>query len=152
MKQRFYIDTSVFGGLFEPEFERESVLLFDMVKNGQVVCLSSDFMESELVRAPRHVRSYFENMLDAYKEKIIVTSEVLKLAQMYIDEKVIGKTSFGDCVHIAAATIYRADVLVSWNFKHIVNLCRVRDYNIVNMKRGYPVLNIRSPKEIVGSL
>ena len=153
MKQRFYVDTSVFGGVYEPEFERESNQFFDLVKAGRIVCLCSDVMERELGKAPPHVREFFENDLsDADKERFIVSSEALELAQAYIDEKVIGKKHLGDCVHIAAATIKMADVLVSWNFRHIVGLSRVRDYNIVNMKRGYPVLNIRSPREIVGSL
>jgi hypothetical protein len=154
MVQRFFVDTSVFGGVFEPEFQRESNLLFDMVKGGRIVCLYSDVVRDEVMKAPEHVREFFTDELPGeYKEMVVVTSEVLELAQMYIDEKVIGEKHLGDCVHIAAATIYRAAVLVSWNFRHIVGLSRVRDYNIVNMKRGYPVLNIRSPREIVaGSL
>jgi len=47
------------------------------------------------------------------------------------------------------ATINRADVLISWNFKHIVNLKRIHGYNAVNLKLGYPILEIRSPKEII---
>jgi hypothetical protein len=152
MVQRFYLDTSVIGGVFEPEFERESVMFFELVKAGLVICLCSDVMEQELEKAPEYVRNFFEDVSDTHKERVVVTSEVLKLAQAYIDEKVIGEKNVGDCVHIAAATVYRADVLISWNFRHIVGLSRVRDYNIVNMKRGYRVLNIRSPREVAGAL
>jgi len=67
-----------------------------------------------------------------------------------IYEKVVGKTSFDDCVHIALATIYKADVLVSWNFKHIVNIYRIRGYNSVNLRLGYSTLEIRSPQDIIG--
>ena len=52
-------------------------------------------------------------------------------------------------MHIATATVHRADLLVSWNFKHIVNVFRVRGYNAINLRLGYPILNIHSPKEIV---
>ena len=69
---------------------------------------------------------------------------------MYVDDKVVGETSLDDCIHIATATIHRVDLLVSWNFKHIVNVYRIRGYNSVNLKLGYPLINIHSPKEIVG--
>ena len=149
MKQRFYMDTSVWGGLFDKEFEQETTLLFNMVKSGQILCLYSDIIESELVKAPENVRTFFETFSNEQKEKIAITPEVLKLAETYVNENVVGKTSFDDCVHIATATVHRADLLVSWNFKHIVNVYRVRGYNAINLKLGYPILNIHSPKEIV---
>ena len=52
-------------------------------------------------------------------------------------------------MHIAIATIYNADVLASWNFKHIVNLNRIRLYNSINMRIGYKILEIRTPREIL---
>jgi hypothetical protein len=152
MVQRFFVDTSVFGGVYEPEFERESNLIFDMVKGGRVVCVYSNAVEDELANAPEKVWEFFEGLPTTYKEIVIVTPEVNNLAQAYIDEKVVGKTSFVDCTHIAAATIYGATMLVSWNFKHIVGINRVRGYNLVNMNRGYRVLNIRSPREVVGAI
>ena len=74
---------------------------------------------------------------------------MLGLTSLYITEKIVVQTSYDDCVHIALATINRADVLISWNFKHIVNLKRIHGYNAVNLKLGYPILEIRSPKEII---
>jgi hypothetical protein len=60
---------------------------------------------------------------------------------------VVGLTSYADCLHIALATINRADFLVSWNFKHIVNVKRIRGYNAINIKKGYKQLEIRSHRE-----
>ena len=71
------------------------------------------------------------------------------LADRYIEEKVVGATSRADCQHIAIATLNRVDVLVSWNFKHIVNLKRIKGYNSVNLRNNYPMLEIRSPLEIL---
>lgn len=71
------------------------------------------------------------------------------LADNYIKEKVVGRTSKNDCLHIGMATVAKVDLLVSWNFKHIVNIYRIRGYNAVNIKLGFPVLEIRSPKDIV---
>ncbi|MCW5912128.1 MAG: hypothetical protein KIT62_13730 [Cyclobacteriaceae bacterium] len=81
---------------------------------------------------------------------MIITDEALALAKRYIDENVVGKTSFDDCIHIALATIHKADILVSWNFKHIVNVYRIRGYNSINLRSGYQTLEIRSPKDIIG--
>ena len=150
MKQRFYLDTSVWGGIFDKEFEQETILFFDMVKTEQILCLYSDITENELMKAPERIHTFFENFPYELKEKVEITPEALTLAKTYVQENVVGKTSFNDCVHIATATVHRADILVSWNFKHIVNVYRARSYNAVNMKMGYPLLNIHSPKEIVG--
>ena len=86
-----------------------------------------------------------------HKEIVQVTPEALQLAQTYITEKVVGQTSLDDCIHIAVATLSKVDVLLSWNFKHIVNVYRIRGYNSVNLKLGYSTIDIRSPKEIVGN-
>ena len=129
MEQRFYFDTSVFGGLFDAEFEAETALLFEKVTLGQIKCVYSNLTESELTNAPERVRNYFENIKDEFKEKVLVTPEGLKLAQTYVDEKVVGETSLDDCIHIATATLNKVNMLVSWNFKHIVNIYRIRGYN-----------------------
>lgn len=150
MKQRFYFDTSVFGGVYDIEFEEETLQLFEMVKMGNIICLYSNLTESEIIDAPTRVKEYFDNIITNYAEKVVVTEEILNLAAIYIAEKVVGETSFNDCVHIASATIYQAEVLVSWNFKHIVNIYRIKGYNTINLREGYNYINIHSPKEIIG--
>lgn len=147
--QRFYFDTSVFGGTFDKEFEEATLQLFERVKLGKVICVFSDLTETELLNAPEKVIEHFKNLPKEFKERVIVSDEILILATKYIEEKVVGKTSFDDCVHIATATIYKADILVSWNFKHIVNVYRIRGYNSINIRSNYHSLEIRSPKEII---
>lgn len=142
MKQRFYIDTSVFGGLFDSEFEEETTLLFEKVRLGQIVCVYSNLTETELSKAPQKVRDFFNSLEDEEKEKVTVTADALILAQKYVEEKVVGETSIDDCIHIATATIHKVDLLVSWNFKHIVNVYRIRGYNSINLRLGYTNLNI----------
>jgi hypothetical protein len=99
----------------------------------------------ELAKAPQKVRSIF-NGLNC--EVIKVTLEYEYLADEYLAENVVGGTSRDDCIHIATATINNIDILISWNFKHIVNVKRIRGYNSVNLKNGYKTLEIRSPKEM----
>jgi len=88
-------------------------------------------------------------MPSEFVEKTKLSPEATILAEKYIEAKVVGKTSKADCQHIAMATICRADILVSWNFKHIVNLDRIRGYNGINFQNGYPMIEIRTPKEIL---
>ena len=149
MKQRFYFDTSVFGGVFDAEFDTLSIQLFNKVKSGNITCIYSELTEGELYNAPQQVRSFLSLLPDENLEYVQITDEVLLLARQYISEGVVGETSFDDCVHIALATIHKADILVSWNFKHIVNIYRIRGYNSVNIRQGYASLEIRSPKDII---
>lgn len=148
MIQRFYFDTSVFGGVFDIEFEEPTMQLFERVKTGQLICVYSDLTESELIDAPENVRTYFKSLPQEHIERVIVNDEILALATKYIEEKVVGQTSFDDCVHIATATLNKVDILVSWNFRHIVNVYRIRGYNSINIRSNYQSLEIRSPKEI----
>ncbi len=147
--QRIYLDTSVIGGYYDTEFEEDTRILFEKIKLGQFHVVLSDITEGELQEAPEMIRNLFIELSAGSATKIELTEEAVQLADTYLAEKVVGKTSRVDCFHIALATIQRVDILVSWNFKHIVNVQRIRGYNSVNMKLGYPTIDIRSPKEII---
>ena len=144
-----YIDTSVIGGYFDVEFEVETKMLFESVLNNEFDIMFSNITEDELLNAPEQVRQLLSNIPERNKTRIELSGEAVQLADTYISENVVGKTSRDDCFHIALATIHKADILVSWNFKHIVNVIRIRGYNAVNMKLGYPTIDIRSPKELI---
>ena len=149
MKPRLYFDTSVFGGIYDVEFEKETKQLFQMIEDGEIVCLYSELTVAELENAPEKVKRHFQKILTTTAEKVELTASARKLAMMYIQEKVVGPTSLDDCLHIATATINKADILVSWNFKHIVNVFRIRGYNSINIREGQQQLDIRSPNEII---
>lgn len=147
IRQRIYIDTSVFGGYFDEEFSEYSIPLFNRLKNGEFILLYSSVTQDELEHAPRKVKELVISLKADLTEFLELDDEVYDLASEYITEHVVGKTSYADCLHIALATINRADFLVSWNFKHIVNIERIRGYNAINIKNGYKQLEIRSPRE-----
>jgi predicted nucleic acid-binding protein len=149
MKQRIYIDTSVVGGYFDDEFSSDTIPFFDRVINGEIIIIVSDLLDAELLRAPKFVKDLLSKIPSTYIEKVKLLPEASELADKYIDAKVVGKTSRADCQHIAIATLCKADVLVSWNFKHIVNLDRIRGYNGINFQFGYNMIEIRTPKEII---
>jgi hypothetical protein len=148
-RQRIYIDTSIVGGFFDTEFEKETKLLFKRLENGEVIFVVSEVPTGELENAPERVRTLLDKYDDNSYEKVPLTDEVRELANKYIAENVVGRASLDDCRHIALATINHVDVLASWNFKHIVNLARIRGYNAVNMKNGYATIEIRNPKELI---
>lgn len=149
MIQRFYFDTSVIGGVYDTGFEEHSTILMEKVKLGLIKAVISDVTEREISKARKEVRDFFTSLPKDNMELIELTPEAIQLAEAYIKEEVVGETHIDDCLHIALATIHHVDILVSWNFKHIVNIYRIRGYNSVNLKLGYPVLEIRSPKDIV---
>ena len=148
-QQRIYIDTSIVGGFFDKEFEKETKLLFQRLENKEIVFVTSDLLFKELENAPSNVKYLLENYDKNSLENIIATEEVSELADRYVTEKVVGRTSLDDCKHIALATINKVDVLASCNFKHIVNLERIKGYNGVNLKMGYSTIEIRNPKDLV---
>jgi len=149
MKQRLYIDTSVFGGFFDEEFSEFTRPLFERLQNGEFKLLFSAVTQEELNAAPERVKKLVTSLKTENTEFVETNDEAVELATQYIAEKVVGQTSFADCLHIALATIYRADYLISWNFKHIVNVQRIRGYNSINIKNGYKELEIRSPRDFM---
>ena len=149
MKQRIYLDTSVFGGFYDSEFEEYTIPLFTRIKNKELKIIYSSVTEKELENAPQKVKLMISSLPSEISEFVEVTEDTVELAMAYIRESVVGKTSFDDCLYIALATIHKADYLISWNFKHIVNVERIRGYNSVNIKMGYSTIDIRSPREFM---
>ena len=146
-KIKIYLDTSVFGGYYDEEFKEYTKPLFDRIANDEFVLLFSNLTQDELENAPQQVKDLVTQIKAASTQFIDTSDEAVELANTYITEKVVGETSYSDCLHIALATIHKADYLVSWNFKHIVNIQRIRGYNAINLKNGYSLLEIRSPRE-----
>jgi hypothetical protein len=137
----------VFGGCFDKEFDAASRVFFEQVSSGRVVLLISDLIVRELENAPREVREFFSG-LTGY-ESILATNECSRLRDAYLEADVLGKASADDALHVAIATVYRADILVSWNFKHIVQRRRIHGFEAVNTLMEYRSPEIFSPREII---
>lgn len=146
---RIYIDTSIVGGYFDEEFKVFTRPLFKLLEIQQVNFVVSDLLDLELMNAPLRVRNLLHQFPSSSFERIELSNEALTLADDYVKQKVVGKTSIEDCRHIALATISEVDVLASWNFKHIVNIDRINGYNAVNIANGYKIIDIRSPKDLI---
>lgn len=150
MRPRIYADSSVLGGCEDEEFLDPSRRLVEAFVKGELTLVLSELALRELEAAPEGVRKIVGQVPEAHIEPLSLSPEAEELAAAYIEERAIGARMRADALHIALATVARVDVLVSWNFKHIVNLKRIHAYNAVNLKRGYPLLEIRTPREVPG--
>ena len=138
-----------FGGYFEVEFEQWTKPFIEKFIIGEFKLLYSQLTEIELNKAPEQIQNLIKLIPAEHIEFLSITDRAVDLADIYIKENVVGKASIEDCRHIAIATLNNADILASWNFKHIVNVNRIRGYNAVNYKYGYKIVDIRTPREII---
>ena len=142
------MDTSVIGGFLDEEFRVPTSRLFEDFKAKRLRPVISIVTLLEIEGAPRAVQDLLvDDCLRDY-DFADLNSEAEYLAEQYLKQGVIPATSVADAQHIAIATISRVDLLVSWNFKHIVKLSRIRGFNAVNLMNGYQMLEIRSPMEV----
>ena len=141
-KKRIYIDTSVIGGCFDQPFEYWSNLLFNEFISGKKIAVVSRVTVDEVSQAPANIIRKLEEIPFNFLEVLIITAEARNLAEHYINNKVVSRKFYEDALHIALATIAKVDVLVSWNFRHIVNLGRISKYNGINKFYGYNELEI----------
>jgi predicted nucleic acid-binding protein len=145
---RLYLDTSVYGGCFDAEFADESTRMFDLLRAGHVFALVTDVIVRELNDAPSVVRELFRSLPPDMIEVIDLTPAVLELRDKHLAAGIVAPRSANDATHVAAATVARADAIVSWNFRDIVRLDKVRAFNQVNLLNGYGLLSIVSPREV----
>jgi hypothetical protein len=146
---RIYVDTSVIGGCEDEEFRVHSRRLMSAFVRGDLKLVLSDLTLSELALAPEPVRAVLVTVPDSHIEVVQLTSAVEELARRYLAEGILPASMLADAQHVAIATIAQVDALVSWNFRHMVNLPRIHRYHAVNAKLGYPTIEIRSPREVI---
>jgi len=149
LKIRIYLDTSVIGGCYDDEFAFWSKKLFAEIHQGQKIAVVSDLTLDEIEKAPQEVKNLLSSFKENEIEYVSLNDEAQQLAQSYLKHKAVSDKHLADAQHIAIATVERVDILVSWNFKQIVNVNRIHLYNAVNLMLGYPMLEIRSPREVL---
>lgn len=144
-----YADSSVIGGCEDSEFAEASLALWQRFVEGSHTVVLSAHTLRELVQAPAAVRARVGRVPTEHVIVLPDSEEAFSLADAYIQRGILGPGSRSDALHVALATVGRVDVLVSWNFRHIVNLGRVRLFHSANLERGYPLIEIRSPLEVL---
>ncbi len=145
---RIYVDTSVFGGGDDRGRRESSHRLFGWFREGIATMLLSDLTVRKLEDAPKEVRARLSGIPEAHIERIPESEAATQLAASYVIGGAIPQSSGPDAVHIALATLVRADYLVSWNVRHMVNPRRIRAYNAINRRSGHQEVDIRTPKAV----
>jgi predicted nucleic acid-binding protein len=146
--RRLYIDTSVIGGYHDTEWMADTRLLWQQAEAGLWQLVTTVVAEAELKQAPANVRQIFAETFGA--ATILDTStEIEELAAAYLAAGVVPSKYADDALHVAMATVHGIRLIVSWNFKHLVNVLREDGFNAVNVLRGCPSVRIVSPKEII---
>ena len=144
-----YADTSVFGGVFDDEFREPSKAFIDAITAGRFTLVTSELVRREIASAPQAVRQLFDDML-LVADIATVTAETVQLQQAYLNAEIVSERFATDALHVALATVSEASMIVSWNFRHIVNFQKIPKYNAVNKLHGYSDIAIYSPLEVVG--
>lgn len=147
-KLRVYLDTSVIGGCFDTEFAGSSNGLIKDFRLGHFIPVLSGVVAAEIENAPVKVQEMYYELIDLGAEIIEVNKEVLILLEFFRKAKILNEKFEKDMTHIALAIVYKVDVLVSWNFKHIVHFDKIRQFNYIGAKAGYDPIAIYSPREV----
>jgi hypothetical protein len=145
---KFYVDTSVWGGYNDKEFSEWTIPFFEQAREGKFIIVLSDVTVGELQKAPPLIRDLPTTIPPQFMELTNITEEQFSLANKYVLEGALPQKFQTDAQHIAISSILKVDSLVSWNFKHMVNFFRIRQYNSINLKYGYSPIDIRTPKEV----
>lgn len=148
-KPRIYVDTSVIGGCHDDEFAEWSEQLMKEFRLGLYMPVISELTQAEISKAPEQVQDVLFDLIDAGCEVVSETNESLELAQKYIESGILSENFKNDARHIALAAVNNVDIMVSWNFKHIVHFDQIRRFNGVNLKEGYKMIEIHSPREVI---
>jgi len=146
---RVYMDTYVVGGCLDEKFTADSRALMQLARRGELTLLLSSHLADELAEAPLKVKEVIAGLPEACLERVDVTGEALALQAEYLRAGILGPASADDALHVAIATVSDADLIVGWNFRHIVHFDKIRQFNAINQFQGYPPVDIRSPKEVV---
>ena len=145
---RVYLDTSVVGGCFDREFAVWSIALMDDFRAGRLRPVLSSLLAAELEPAPADVRALHTELVGLAEPILILGAEVFDLADRYVAHRIVPERYTNDMLHIALATVAQADIVVSWNFRHIVRFDKIRQFNAVNLEAGYKPIAIHSPREV----
>jgi predicted nucleic acid-binding protein len=143
-----YADTSVFGGLFDDVFKTPTRVFFEQIRQGRFSLALSALVADEIENAPARVQSLFAEIADI-SEMSDIPLPAIRLQTAYLKAGIVGEGSMADALHVALATYLKCQAIVSWNFRHIVHLQKIRLYNDVNRANGYAEIAIHSPQEVI---
>lgn len=152
-KLRLYLETSIISAVIderEPEKKELTLRLLDEIKKEEYELFISELVTVEIDKSSQQTALKLRDILKKLQpEELTITDEIKVLADKYIAEKIIPLKYVNDALHIAAASVNELDVIISWNFEHIVKLKTKREVMGINVFMGYKEIDIYSPLEVV---
>ena len=152
-KLKLYLDTSIWNLALETERDEYTLTrnFLDVHSNSKNnLLLISEVVEVEVNRAYDTRRKQLLKLIEKYKPEVLIpTNEAYNLARIYISEGLMPVSAINDAIHIAIASLNHCDFIVSWNFKHIVKAKTIKGVHVINLREGYSLIEIVSPREFV---
>ncbi|HEX7343518.1 MAG TPA: PIN domain protein [bacterium] len=145
---RLYLDSTVIKGCGDPEFDCWSWSLIQDFRSGIYKPVISTLVQDELAAAPPAAREALSSLMACRPKVIEVTDKAQTLADLYLDRKILTECHRSDALHVALATLEEADMLVSWNYRNILHMSKLRQFITVNLELGLKPLQIRSPRVV----
>jgi predicted nucleic acid-binding protein len=145
---RVYVDTSVLGAVFDEEFSESTIIFFKQVRDGRFEIVVSSLLADEIRDAPQEVRDFYLEIVEL-AESVTPSGQTIQLQQAYLDAGIVTQKWAADALHIAMAAVAGCDMVVSWNFRHMVHYDKRRKYNAVNTLHGYNGVDIITPAEVI---
>ena len=152
-KLKIYLETTVFNFVFaddSPDKKQDTIKLFEEIEQGKYIPYTSDYVLQELLKAEEMKTKQMVDLIEQYKVILLEANDNAKaLANKYVSENIIPEKYITDGLHIAVATINDLDIIVSYNFKHIVKLKTIIGCESINLREGYKRIAIHSPTEVI---
>ena len=143
-----FLDTSTIGGYFDAEWTKGTHELWRLMELGRVRFVTSSVTVEEIALARDHVRDHFAAHFDT-NAILPLSDEAKALADVYIRHGVLPQSCLNDARQVAVCTLARINLLVSWNFKHLVNPERKRGFQAINLLQSQPHVSIVTPWEVI---
>ena len=154
-KLKVYLDTSVISHLMQedvPEKMADTLQLWELFLEGMYDVYLSTVTLEEVSACPEPKRSQLREYMAQISYTILdVTDEALNVAQKMIDLGILTPKSYDDCQHIGVAVVNDCDCIISWNFKHIVNIKTIHGVRAITNLEGYKNIDILSPTVLLES-
>jgi predicted nucleic acid-binding protein len=156
VSETVYIETSILGHLTARP--TDNLILAANIKitqdwwndcRGSFVLYASEVVEDEAARGDQEIADRRLNLLQSLM-LLELTEEALELAQAFLNQSNLPSKASNDALHIALATVYGLDYLLTWNCKHMANAQIQRKLSQISSQLGYVLPIICTPYELIG--
>ena len=148
-KLKIYLDTSVISYLEQedvPQKMEQTRKVWEILKLGEYQIIISDLVLAEINECKEPKRSILnEYLAEIYYERVNITKKTEEIANEIISQKILNPKSFDDCLHIASAILNDCNIIISWNFKHMVNVDTINGIRKITFARKYNNIEICAP-------